>query len=208
MRTRHLGNIHDMIYATAETLADEYRSVTGAVDHEFRDEAERSRYAALIHAYGMHAHTERFSAAIVEPVAATTASASPVKPVCRDCGGDSLVRDASARWDLDAQDWTMSGVYDSTYCDDCESESDDLCRWVAIDPAELPQSELVIGAWVRILERPRVGRDRYRGREGIIVKAHFAGFYVKLNKSLREKIQKTELVETQYLEVLAVPVAK
>jgi hypothetical protein len=205
MRTRHLGNIHDMIYATAETLADEYKSITGAVDHEFRNEAERSRYATLIHAYGMHAHTERFSAAIVEPDAATTSSAPPVKPICRDCGGDSLVRDASARWDGDAQDWTISGVYDSTYCDDCESESDDLCRWIPIDQVEPPSPEPVIGARVRILERPRIGGDRYRGREGVILKDHFAGFYVKLDMSPREKTQKTELVETRYLEILAAP---
>ena len=59
-----------------------------------------------------------------------------------------------------------------------------------------------IGARVRIRARPRVGGDRYAGREGEIVKGHFAGFYVCLDMSLRERSRKTELVETEYLEVL------
>lgn len=60
-----------------------------------------------------------------------------------------------------------------------------------------------IGGRVRIKARPRVGGDRYAGREGVIVKTHFAGFYVKLDMSPRERSQKTELVETGYLDVLA-----
>ncbi|KTE83198.1 hypothetical protein ATE72_15360 [Sphingopyxis sp. HXXIV] len=43
------------------------------------------------------------------------------------------MRDASARWDTDAQDWTMSGLYDCTTCDICGAESDDLARWVPAD---------------------------------------------------------------------------
>lgn len=62
-----------------------------------------------------------------------------------------------------------------------------------------------IGARVRLHQRPRVGGDRYAGREGVIVKTHFAGFYVKLDMTSRERTQKTELVETGYLEVLAQP---
>ena len=56
---------------------------------------------------------------------------------------------------------------------------------------------------VRIRVRPRVGGDRFAGREGVIVKTHFAGFYVKLDMTPRERSQKTELVEAAYLEVLA-----
>jgi len=62
-----------------------------------------------------------------------------------------------------------------------------------------------IGARVRIRRRPRVGGDRYASREGVIVRPHFAGFYVKLDMTPRERSQKTELVETAYLEVLAQP---
>ena len=35
------------------------------------------------------------------------------------------------------------------------------------------------------------------------MKTHFAGFYVKLDMTPRERSQKTELVEAAYLEVLA-----
>ena len=64
-----------------------------------------------------------------------------------------------------------------------------------------------IGSRVRIRPRQRIGGDRYAGREGVIVKTHFAGFYVKLDMTPRERSQKTELVDTAYLEVLAPPAA-
>ncbi|HUD91751.1 hypothetical protein [Sphingobium sp.] len=53
-----------------------------------------------------------------------------VKPVCADCGSDQLVRDAAVRWDMDAQDWTISGIFECTTCDLCGAESDDLATWV------------------------------------------------------------------------------
>lgn len=121
----------------------------------------------------------------------------PVRPLCRHCGSENLARDAAARWDIALQDWTITGLFDSTTCDDCGAESDDLARWVPLEPE--------IGARVRILERPRVGGDRFRHREGTIVRPHFAGFYVKLDMTVRERTQKTELVEARYLEVLALP---
>lgn len=83
-----------------------------------------------------------------------------------------------------------------------------LARFLAArtTPAE-PVLEHRIGSRVRIRPRTCVGGDRYAGREGVIVKTHFAGFYVKLDMSRRERSQKTELVETAYLEVLAPPLA-
>ncbi|WP_337847816.1 hypothetical protein [Sphingomonas sp.] len=66
--------------------------------------------------------------------------------------------------------------------------------------------EPTIGARVRIRARQRIGGDRYAGREGVVVRTHFAGFYVKLDMTPRERSQKTELVETVHLEVL-VPAA-
>lgn len=124
MRIRYLGNIHDMLYASAETLADEYLSIVQAVDHEFRDDAERGRYSALVDAYGMHTHAVRFPAALAERGSAMLASRpfGAVKPVCSHCGSDSLARDASARWDVDTQQWEVSGVYDCTFCDTCSAE--------------------------------------------------------------------------------------
>ncbi|WP_240502341.1 hypothetical protein [Sphingomonas panacis] len=120
-----------------------------------------------------------------------------VRPLCRTCGSDNLARDAAARWDIIIQDWTITGLFDSTTCDDCGAESDDLARWSPL--------ALAICARVRILQRPRVGGDRFRNREGTIVRTHFAGFYVRLDMTPRERTQKTELVETAYLEVLALP---
>ncbi len=121
----------------------------------------------------------------------------PLQPLCRKCGSENLARDAAARWDIAIQDWMITGLFDSTSCDDCGAESDDLAQWAPLEPR--------IGVRVRILERPRVGVDRFRNREGTIVRTHFAGFYVKLDMTSRERTQKTELVEVRYLEVLAPP---
>lgn len=62
-----------------------------------------------------------------------TTPAGGLKPVCRDCACDMLARDASARWDVQRQGWAISGVYDFTFCDLCNAESDDLARWVPAD---------------------------------------------------------------------------
>lgn len=57
----------------------------------------------------------------------------PQKPVCRSCGGDSIVIDGAARWNMAGQDWGLSGTYDdTTYCDDCEEET--KLNWVAVAP--------------------------------------------------------------------------
>jgi len=61
---------------------------------------------------------------------APTSPAGGLKPVCRDCGCNMLARDASARWDVQRQAWAISDVYDCTFCDLCNAESDDLARWV------------------------------------------------------------------------------
>ncbi|BAI98999.1 hypothetical protein Sj15T_09960 [Sphingobium sp. TA15] len=207
MRIQHSTSIDHLIHAAAETVANEYLSISTATEHEFRNERERTRYAALVRAWGLFAHGDRFLACLAEPAVDAQAipAERPVRPVCSHCGSDSLVRDASARWDADAQDWAISGVYDCTFCDECSAESDDLCKWVPLPPADPTPLEPCLSARVRILERPRVGGDRFRNREGVIVKAHFAGFYVKLDRTSREKTDKTELVETGFLEVLALP---
>lgn len=92
-------------------------------------------------------------------------------------------------------------------CSEGIDQHDDRARLEAFlaDRASDAEATLepAIGARVRIRSRPRVGGDRYAGREGVIVKTHFAGFYVKLDMTSRERSQKTELVDTAYLEVLA-----
>lgn len=65
----------------------------------------------------------------------------PQKPVCRSCGGDSVVIDGAARWNMAGQDWGLSGTYDdSAYCDDCEDET--KLNWVAVAPDELAAANL------------------------------------------------------------------
>ena len=70
------------------------------------------------------------------------------------------------------------------------------------EPGPRSTMEARLGARVCILPRQRVGGDRYAGREGVIVRTHFAGFYVRLDMTPRERTEKTALVETAYLEVL------
>lgn len=52
------------------------------------------------------------------------------KPVCDICGSDDIVKDAAAVWDREAQDWSLSSTYDSTTCQVCLREGDDMERWV------------------------------------------------------------------------------
>lgn len=57
-------------------------------------------------------------------------TASPdLNPVCGRCGSDALVRDACAVWSVPEQRWELAGTYDSTTCQDCEAEADDLADW-------------------------------------------------------------------------------
>lgn len=44
--------------------------------------------------------------------------------VCAKCGSPDVTRDATAAWDADAQDWSLCGVQDQGYCDDCGGEAD------------------------------------------------------------------------------------
>lgn len=46
-----------------------------------------------------------------------------MKMICANCGGENVMRDAWAVWDIDAQDWTLGNVFDQGYCDDCEGEA-------------------------------------------------------------------------------------
>ncbi|UJJ60598.1 hypothetical protein [Rhodanobacter denitrificans] len=70
-----------------------------------------------------------------EPTATATA-ASPSEPrvekVCAECGGTNVVMEAAVRWDVDAQEWCITTIYDkSGHCDDCDAD-------VGIDDRELP----------------------------------------------------------------------
>lgn len=42
---------------------------------------------------------------------------------CYICGGSSVVRDAWAEWDIDAQEWVLQNVFDDAFCNDCETST-------------------------------------------------------------------------------------
>jgi hypothetical protein len=46
-----------------------------------------------------------------------------VEYICNVCGGNSVTRDAWAKWDTAAQDWTLSATFDYAYCHNCEDET-------------------------------------------------------------------------------------
>ena len=46
-----------------------------------------------------------------------------IKILCGTCGGDNVMRDAYAEWDVGAQDWILKNVFDQGYCDDCGGEA-------------------------------------------------------------------------------------
>ena len=58
-------------------------------------------------------------------------------PVCSRCGSDALVRDACATWSVPDQRWELAGTYDSTTCQDCEAEADDLADWRPLGPDDV-----------------------------------------------------------------------
>lgn len=83
--------------------------------------------------------------------------AAQVKPICPHCGADELVRDACVRWDVETQTWEVSGIYDSTTCNLCGAESDDLAHWV---PArQVTATELYIAAVADLLGTPGLLSD-------------------------------------------------
>jgi len=141
--------------------------------------------------------------------AATILAFDPDAHVCAgQLAGQDEPRDRLLAGDaMSSRAWTML----ARACTPQPTRLDDracLALFLA-DRATRPEPVLEhrIGSRVRIRPRQRVGGDRYGGREGVIVKTHFAGFYVKLDMTRRERSQKTELVETAYLEVLAPPLA-
>jgi len=42
---------------------------------------------------------------------------------CKACGSRNVFRDATARWDVNAQAWVLAGVCDHSTCGECGRES-------------------------------------------------------------------------------------
>ncbi|AYO75474.1 MULTISPECIES: hypothetical protein [Sphingomonadaceae] len=66
-----------------------------------------------------------------------------VKPVCDHCGSDNVTKDAVAVWDVETQAWVLLSTYDSTTCQQCERESDDMLDWKSMDGAPAPDPDAI-----------------------------------------------------------------
>lgn len=51
-----------------------------------------------------------------------TTTTNPVRLCCPECGGEDIVRDATARWCHISQEWELSGVQDTMTCQECDAE--------------------------------------------------------------------------------------
>jgi predicted RNA-binding Zn-ribbon protein involved in translation (DUF1610 family) len=56
------------------------------------------------------------------PTAEIPNDAPKIKMVCEHCGSDDVGRDANARWDERLQDWVLSGVHDTFWCNACGAD--------------------------------------------------------------------------------------
>jgi len=80
-----------------------------------------------------------------DPFAADGAATNPNPqkieyPACDRCGSPNVSADAAACWDHQAQDWSVTNVFDKGHsCDDCG----DVCgiKWVEGNPEDEPEEE-------------------------------------------------------------------
>ena len=44
--------------------------------------------------------------------------------VCKTCGSEEVSKDATARWNVESQEWELSATYDKpNFCETCEGET-------------------------------------------------------------------------------------
>lgn len=48
---------------------------------------------------------------------------APYHVTCPVCGSPDVAIDATAKWDFETQDWTLSGTFDDRTCQTCGYES-------------------------------------------------------------------------------------
>ena len=132
MRIGHFQAIADILLGDAETLARGYHEIISRTGPNFETDDARRRCAIAVGAVGMAVDPARYHAACAQLGAAP--APERVEPACNRCGSTEIVRDALASWNNLAQQWEINDVYDSTSCQSCEAESDDLCRWQAWTP--------------------------------------------------------------------------
>lgn len=93
----------------------------------------------------------------LDPDPAAPCAIARSKPVCPNCASDEIVRDATARWDPDAQSWSLSGTFDNETCDSCGAEGDDFATWIAVPP--LSPSDDFMWRVAQALQRNDVATD-------------------------------------------------
>lgn len=53
------------------------------------------------------------------------------KIVCSACGGENVLVDAWARWNVDKQEWELDNTFDDKFCEDCEGSCS--YDWVEVE---------------------------------------------------------------------------
>ena len=58
------------------------------------------------------------------------------KPVCRVCGSDEITIDGPCQWDVESQQWELTGdvYHKSEYCAECDGET--RAEWVPAGEGE------------------------------------------------------------------------
>lgn len=123
MRISQFQAIANILFGDAETLARGYHQFMTNAGTDFEAEEARRRCAIAVNAVGLAVDPNRYRTMV------QALEAQRVEPVCKRCGSTDLSRDASAIWDSDAQQWDLCAIYDSTTCEACTAESDDLYEW-------------------------------------------------------------------------------
>ncbi|MEA3061350.1 MAG: hypothetical protein QOJ94_1131 [Sphingomonadales bacterium] len=88
-----------------------------------RDVLAAGTGAALAVTVPASAETAKPPAPRTAPPGAPSRSGPRIDIVCRDCGGNSVARDAWAEWDVETQDWVLGPVFDQGFCYDCDREA-------------------------------------------------------------------------------------
>jgi predicted RNA-binding Zn-ribbon protein involved in translation (DUF1610 family) len=60
------------------------------------------------------------------------------KPVCPSCGGEQILRDAWAEWSATEGTWVLKSIFDSFYCENCDSEIS-TPNWAALGKTQIIQ---------------------------------------------------------------------
>jgi hypothetical protein len=53
----------------------------------------------------------------------TDSKAPRVEYACERCGGAAVTRDAWAEWDIEAQAWVPSAIFEFAFCHQCHRET-------------------------------------------------------------------------------------